>query len=184
MSDINKSDNQNISRQILSDNINSSPIYHNIENCLEITKEKFEKAMNDDLNTSVALSTIFDLVNYSNDILKTNESKIPSGDSFGRLLDYTLDTTKTATYIILKKIDDLFKKLGGEILGIVKDKYEEGGESNEIVLDKVVNILIEQRKSAKQNKDFATADALRKKIEEIGIVLEDKPGGVTGWRMK
>jgi cysteinyl-tRNA synthetase len=37
---------------------------------------------------------------------------------------------------------------------------------------------------AKEMKDWTKADALRKKIEEIGIVLEDKPGGVTGWRMK
>ena len=52
------------------------------------------------------------------------------------------------------------------------------------MLDKVVNLLIEERKAAKEKKNFATADALRKKIEEAGIVLEDKPGGITSWRMK
>ena len=89
-------------------NAPKGPIDNNIANQLKHLKEKFEAAMNDDLNTSIALSVMFELV----------------------------------------------------------------------------SLLIEQRKTAKQNKDFATADALRKKIEEIGIVLEDKPGGVTGWRMK
>ena len=64
---------------------------------------------------------------------------------------------------------------------IVEDS---ANDVNVTLLDKLVGVVIEQRKAAKQNKDFATADALRKKIEEIGIVLEDKPGGVTGWRMK
>ncbi len=70
------------------------------------------------------------------------------------------------------------------MLGIVKEQYQQQSEGNEAILDKLVAVLIEQRKTAKQNKDFATADTLRKRIEEIGIVLEDKPGGVTGWRMK
>jgi cysteinyl-tRNA synthetase len=78
----------------------------------------------------------------------------------------------------------MFTKLGGDVLGIVKEQYQQQSEGNEAMLDKLVGVIIEQRKAAKQNKDFAIADALRKKIEEIGIVLEDKPGGVTGWRMK
>jgi cysteinyl-tRNA synthetase len=78
----------------------------------------------------------------------------------------------------------MFMRLGGDVLGIVKDKYDQQGEGSEAMLDKLVAVLVEQRKAAKAKKDFATADALRKRIEEIGIVLEDKPGGATGWRMK
>jgi cysteinyl-tRNA synthetase len=91
---------------------------------------------------------------------------------------------KNATSETLAAIDNMFTKLGGDVLGIVKEQYQQQSEGNEAMLDKLVGVVIEQRKAAKQNKDFATADALRKKIEEIGIVLEDKPGGVTGWRMK
>jgi cysteinyl-tRNA synthetase len=124
-------------------------------------KDKFESAMNDDLNTSIALSVMFELANLANEQI-----------------------SKDATGETLTAIDNEFTKLGGDVLGIIKEKYEQQGQGNEAMLDKVVNLLIEERKAAKEKKDFATADALRKKIEEIGIVLEDKPGGVTGWRMK
>jgi cysteinyl-tRNA synthetase len=41
---------------------------------------------------------------------------------------------------------------------------------------------IAARVSAKQSKDFAKADLIRKTLLEQGIVLEDKPGGNTEWR--
>ena len=117
--------------------------------------------MNDDLNTSIALSVMFELAGLTNE-----------------------QVAKNATNDTLTAIDNMFTKLGGDVLGIIKEQYQQDGVGNEAMLDKLVAVLIEQRKTAKQNKDFATADAVRKKIEEIGIVLEDKPGGVTGWRMK
>ena len=70
------------------------------------------------------------------------------------------------------------------MLGIVKDKYEEQGGGNEVAFDKLVSILIEQRKAAKAKMDFVTGDMIRMKLAEINVVLEDKPGGITTWRMK
>ena len=42
--------------------------------------------------------------------------------------------------------------------------------------------LIQERAQAKQNKDFARADAIRQELLAQDIVLEDKPGGQTLWR--
>ena len=44
--------------------------------------------------------------------------------------------------------------------------------------------LVDERNAAKRGKDFARADAIRKQLDESGIALEDKPGGVTEWRRK
>jgi cysteinyl-tRNA synthetase len=41
---------------------------------------------------------------------------------------------------------------------------------------------IAARVNAKQSKDFAKADLIRKTLLEQGVVLEDKPGGTTEWR--
>jgi cysteinyl-tRNA synthetase len=41
---------------------------------------------------------------------------------------------------------------------------------------------IAARVTAKQAKDFAKADLIRKTLLEQGVVLEDKPGGLTEWR--
>ncbi len=50
-------------------------------------------------------------------------------------------------------------------------------------MDKLVNVLIEQRNEARKNKDFAKADEFRTKLDEMGIVLEDKTD-MTSWRTK
>jgi cysteinyl-tRNA synthetase len=46
-----------------------------------------------------------------------------------------------------------------------------------------MDILIEQRNEARGKKDFSAADVIRDKLEDIGIVLEDKEGE-TVWRGK
>ncbi|MDR3304212.1 MAG: cysteine--tRNA ligase [Treponema sp.] len=45
-----------------------------------------------------------------------------------------------------------------------------------------ITALVEERSAAKQAKDFAKADAIRERLKERGIVLEDKPAGQTAWR--
>ena len=128
---------------------------------LKQLKEKFEAAMNDDLNTSVALSVIFELVRLANNILEQENA-----------------TTET-----LGAVDDLFEKLGGDCLGIVKGEYPLTGGTPDKMIDGLVNILIEQRNKARRDKNFELADATRAGLDEIGIVLEDRPAG-TIWRKK
>jgi len=128
---------------------------------LEQFKGRFEEAMNDDLNTSVALSVVFELVRLANTLLE--------------------DSSTTAA--TLGAVDDLFTKLGGDVLGVVKDEYEQTGRAGEAMMDKLVNVLIDQRNQARKDRDFARADSLRDSLDEVGIVLEDTPQKTT-WRMK
>ena len=128
---------------------------------LKQMREKFEAAMNDDLNTSVALSVMFELV---------------------RLAQKLLEDSRT-TQGTLNLVDVLFDRLGGDCLGIVKEEYQQTGPADDELMDKLVNVLIEQRNEARKNKDFAKADELRTKLDEMGILLEDKPD-MTTWRMK
>ena len=46
-----------------------------------------------------------------------------------------------------------------------------------------INGLIEERAEARRQKNFKRADEIRAEIEQLGAVLEDKPGS-TGWRWK
>jgi cysteinyl-tRNA synthetase len=48
---------------------------------------------------------------------------------------------------------------------------------------KLMDLVIEIRANARKSKDFATADLVRNKLTEAGIVLEDRPDG-TGWSKK
>ncbi len=124
-------------------------------------REKFEAAMNDDLNTSIALSVVFELVRLAN-----------------KLLEEGNPTAET-----LNAFDVLFDRLGGDCLGIVKDEYPQAGGADDEIIERLVDILIEQRSEARKRGDFELADAARAKLDEIGIVLEDK-ADETVWRRR
>jgi len=128
---------------------------------LKQLREKFEAAMNDDLNTSVALSVLFELVRLANKLLEDSNTTIAT----------------------LNAVDVIFSRLGGEVLGIVRDEYPQADRAGDELLGQLVDIVIEQRSEARREKDFAKADNLRKRIENLGIVLEDKRDG-TLWRWK
>ena len=132
-----------------------------IETQLKQLQEKFETAMNDDLNTSIALSVVFEIVRLSNSLLEN-----------GQTTAETLDV-----------LDDLFTKLAGDCLGIVKEQYSQRTEGDEEMISKLVESFIAERTAARAQKDFAAADAVRDRLDEIGIVLEDRLGE-TIWRRK
>jgi cysteinyl-tRNA synthetase len=128
---------------------------------LKQLRVKFEAAMNDDLNTSVALSVLFELVRLTQVLLEDGNTNVGT----------------------LNLVEVLFDRLGGEVLGIVKDEYPQAGAADDQVVDRLVDVVIQQRNQARANKDFAKADELRDRLDEIGIVLEDKQD-VTTWRTK
>ncbi len=143
------------------DTVKEGSIDEKVAEQLRQMREKFEAAMNDDLNTSVALSAMFELVRLAQKLLEDSHT----------------------TQGTLNLVDILFDRLGGDCLGIVKEEYPQTSPAGDELMDKLVNISIEQRNEARKNRDFAKADELRAKLDEMGIVLEDKPD-MTTWRMK
>jgi cysteinyl-tRNA synthetase len=72
----------------------------------------------------------------------------------------------------------------GNLLGLLREEPEawlRGGAGSD---DARIEDLIRQRNEARKAKNFAEADRIRKALDADGILLEDKPGGVTTWRRK
>ncbi len=81
------------------------------------------------------------------------------------------------------EISGLMKALGGT-LGFFQDAPATFVQGAASVAQIDVDALVTDRNAAKQGKDFLRADAIRKRLDDAGIVLEDKPGGLTEWRRK
>lgn len=119
-------------------------------------KEELLNALNDDLNTSIALALIDDMINKANEVL-TSEPKNKN--------------LKKELVANLEFIQD--------VLGIAtKDayKYFQFGISDEQI--KEIEKLIEQRVEAKKNKDFEKADLIREELSNKKISIMDTPNGV------
>jgi cysteinyl-tRNA synthetase len=114
---------------------------------------RFRQAMNDDFNTAEALAVLFDLCREIN-----------------RHLDSGRDVAALAAE---------FRKLSG-VLGLLQedpDRWFHG--KNEDV--RRIEALIAARTEARKARDFQRADAIRKQLADMGILLEDGPGGTT-WK--
>jgi cysteinyl-tRNA synthetase len=130
-----------------------------IQHRLDEFKQRFEEAMDNDLNTSVALSVIFEMIKWMAPFLDDSSTSVES----------------------LQEIEAVFNQIGST-LGLLKDEYPEAYGADEGLLDHLICLMIEQRQAARKNRDFAASDAIRDKLAGFGIILEDKPGGLTAWR--
>lgn len=118
-------------------------------------KECFE-AMNDDFNTPILIANLFEAVKNINQIKDGKQS----------ITETSLTLLKTAMH------DFIF-----EVLGLTEGGSTTGKEDNK--LNQVVELLIELRSSARNNKDFATSDKIRNELAAMGIQLKDGKEGTT-----
>ena len=116
-------------------------------------KKRFTDALDNDLNTSLAVTALYDVFK-----LRTN------------------DKTKLALIADFEKVLDL-----GLLSAAEKAKKKEEEPSAEVSCDPellaYINERIEARRAAKQNKDYAGADAIRAELLEKGITLLDTREG-------
>jgi len=122
-------------------------------------RTRFGDSMDEDFNTAAAIGVLFDLTREVNGLLG-------SGDPVSRPT--------------LAAIDAVYRDLGETVLGLIPDPLsEQAGAGLE---DALVRLLIEFRQEARAQKDWARSDAIRDRLAEIGVTLEDGADG-TRWRL-
>lgn len=126
--------------------------------------QKFRAAMDDDINSPAALAVLFELAKElrREGNLLTHEGKTDTDPQALR--------QQWQTLVVLS-----------QVLGLEASPEP---ESPDMALSETqIQALIDQRRAAKQSKNFAEADRIREELKSQGIILVDKPGGVTEWHL-
>ncbi|MCP5095341.1 MAG: cysteine--tRNA ligase [Chloroflexi bacterium] len=120
----------------------------------------FIEKMDDDFNAPAALAVLQELTRQVNTLL--NEST-------------------TLTQKSLTAIDQLYRELGGDVLGIIPETISDSDADGERE-DGLVRLLIDLRANARAQKEWATSDKIRDQLKALGIILEDRADG-TIWKL-
>jgi len=123
-------------------------------------KEKCFAALNDDLNSPVAIAHLFEGVKLIN-LLKDEKEKVSVKD--------------------LEEIKSFYNTMVFDILGLRQD--ESKTDADDSVLNGAIGLLLKLRTDAKANKDWATADKIRNELNSLGIEIKDTKDGFE-WSLK
>jgi cysteinyl-tRNA synthetase len=118
-------------------------------------QEKCYAALNDDLNTPILISHLFVAL---------------------REIQAIANGTGSITAEDKTKLEELYKTFVFDILGL-QSSLNQSHDAHADVLKATIDMLLEMRLQAKQNKDFAKSDEIRNKLTALGITIKDTKDG-------
>jgi len=119
--------------------------------------QSFYNAMNDDFNAPILIANLFEAVTFIN--------TVASGNAQISATDLELLKTEMTSFT-------------SDVLGL---SFEKQGNSS--AMDAAMNLVMELRLQARENKDWSTSDKIRDRLAEAGIVVKDGKDG-TSWSVK
>jgi len=129
-------------------------------------RTRFLEAMDDDFNTGGGVGILFDLVRRLNKFVDDEKLEEPGKQT-------------PAILSVLKRGAAVLGELSA-VLGLFRRPPHEQPAGDSELIGKLMDLLIQLRAEARKAKDFATADRIRSSLAELGVTLEDRPGG-TEW---
>ncbi len=121
---------------------------------VEQLKEKVYEALNDDLNSALAIAVLFDWV---------------------RLINLLAEDKESITANNLVELKTFFRTIIFDVLGMA-DEQTTGSKQAELTA-KLIEMLLSMRLEAKQRKDFATSDRIRDELSKLGVIVRDRKDG-------
>jgi cysteinyl-tRNA synthetase len=129
--------------------------------------QRFREHMDDDFNTGGAVAVLFELATTVNRLADAARLEDPGATNAAGKADFEEGA------VLLRTL--------GQVLGLFFEKPKSAGGGDHLVAG-LMQLLIDLRNEARKAKNFALGDQIRKRLTELGVTLEDRPGG-TGWRV-
>lgn len=129
-----------------------------LDEAVQRLERDFARAMNDDLGTPEALAALFSFLPMLNKALTAGRGRAS-----------------------LERARDVMERLGEGVLGLFPARVLQARLEGPL-LEGLIELLLEQREAARQRRDFESADTLRARLAELGVVVEDTPAGAK-WRL-
>ncbi len=142
-------------------------------------RERFIEAMDDDFNTPRALVVLYDLAKEIN-----RDRQVGGSGARGRSMLRELSNVLGLTLNPIAQVTPdaaLVARLASTALGYAGGHVSHATDPGEF--ERAIDRLIAFRAELRKSRQWQRADALRKELEDAGVVLEDNPHGTT-WRMK
>jgi cysteinyl-tRNA synthetase len=136
---------------------------------LRAQRDRFLEAMEDDFNTGGGIGILYDMLRLLNGI--GDRAELASSAAPDRALLHAL----REGVAILRELSS--------ILGVFSATVADSSKRQDDLTSRLIELLIDLRKQARVQKNFSLADDVRNRLKEIGVALEDRPGGTT-WRIE
>jgi cysteinyl-tRNA synthetase len=143
---------------------------------------RFEQAMEDDFNTPVALSVLFDIASELNKAKQAKEIQMAGQ------LAYALKELADLLGILNDDPKLFFKGISYRLIAETGEYKIKGSDAQFIhvkgkpITEECIDEKIQVRSDAKKSKNWVLADQIRDELKQQGVILEDKPDGTTTWR--
>jgi len=121
-------------------------------------KDRCYAAMNDDFNSPMLIAHLFDAV---------------------RIINSAIDKRETLTAVDLLGLKQLMHTFVFEILGLLNETRLSSGSE---VIEGLMALILDIRKEARENREWATSDMIRDRLEAAGVVIKDTKEGIE-WRI-
>jgi cysteinyl-tRNA synthetase len=130
-------------------------------------RDAFLENMSDDFNTGGAVGVLHELLTALNRFADDKQLEAPGAA-----------TVATEQF---RRGTVVFRELS-QILGLFLTPATSGNAGTDQLVKALMQLLMDLRADARKTKNFAVSDQIRKRLADIGVTLEDRPGG-TGWRV-
>ena len=149
-------------------------------NTIKEFQEEFEAAMDDDFNTPKAFASLFEFVNKTNRFFEQHPK--PNPELCHLALDIYLKTGSVLT-LFQSQTHTLIQN-DSEVTNALQKLLQTYGKTLDTpTIDALLQSLLDARQDARKNKDYKTADDIRKNLESLGFEIQDTAHGPV-WRKK